>query len=382
MELNKKNKKVLIFADWYEPGYKAGGPIRSCVNFAYYMQDDFDIYIYTRDRDFGDNKAYNDVKANKWLNISNKYIFYASPEHLSWEQILSRIKEVKPDCIYLNNMYSRYFTIYPILMKKRRLLNSKLILAPRGMLKASALQFKSRKKNIYLKLFKTFRLNRLIRFHATDNTEQNDIMRQFGEKTDCMVLQNFPSPQSDFQVIEKKTGSVKIIFIGRIHPIKNLDFLLECLCKMNAEILLTIVGSIEDELYWRECEKLITSLPEDIKVDFKKDMPHNQVAALIQSHHLFALPTSGENFGHAVFEALACGRPVLISDQTPWRNLKEYKAGWDLPLKNRSLFNEILNKVVEMNNSEYQLWSNGAWNFAMNYQNIDLLKAKYIDLFS
>ena len=36
---------------------------------------------------------------------------------------------------------------------------------------------------------------------------------------------------------------------------------------------------------------------------------------------LFLLPTGGENFGHAIFEALACGVPALISDQTPWRGL-------------------------------------------------------------
>ena len=37
---------------------------------------------------------------------------------------------------------------------------------------------------------------------------------------------------------------------------------------------------------------------------------------------VFLLPTGGENFGHAIFEALSCGVPVLISDQTPWRGLE------------------------------------------------------------
>ena len=35
----------------------------------------------------------------------------------------------------------------------------------------------------------------------------------------------------------------------------------------------------------------------------------------------FLLPTGGENFGHAIFEALSCGVPALISDRTPWRDL-------------------------------------------------------------
>ena len=43
--------------------------------------------------------------------------------------------------------------------------------------------------------------------------------------------------------------------------------------------------------------------------------------------------TRHENFGHAVVEAWAHGRPVLLSDQTPWRGLAELDLGWDLPLK-------------------------------------------------
>ncbi|MFT3949701.1 MAG: glycosyltransferase [Agriterribacter sp.] len=382
MKSNKQNKKILIFADWYEPGYKAGGPIRSCVNFAYYMQDEFDIYVYTRDRDLGDLHNYINIETNKWLLINNKHIFYASPEYLNWKQILSIIKDVEPDYLYLNNMFSRYFTIYPLMMKRRRLINSKLILAPRGMLKKSALQFKSSKKNIYLRLFKAFHLNKLIRFHATDNKEQDDIIHIFGKETDCIKLQNFPTPQDEFYSIDKQPGSIRIIFIGRIHPIKNLHFLLECLYNKRAKILLTVVGSIEDKLYWQRCESLITSISENVKVDFKKDIQHSQIGSLIQSHHLFVLPTEGENFGHAIFESFSYGRPVLISDQTPWKNLSKYKAGWDLPLRGKLPFESVLEKVIEMDNDEYQLWSKGAWNYSKNYQDTSLLKSKYIDLFS
>ena len=60
-------KKILLFADWYEPGYKAGGPIRSCVNFVRQMQPDYRIYVFTSDRDLGSSFPYPDVKTDKWL---------------------------------------------------------------------------------------------------------------------------------------------------------------------------------------------------------------------------------------------------------------------------------------------------------------------------
>ena len=49
--------------------------------------------------------------------------------------------------------------------------------------------------------------------------------------------------------------------------------------------------------------------------------------------HALLMPTTHENFGHAVVEAWAHGRPVLLSDQTPWRGLSEAGLGWDVPLE-------------------------------------------------
>ena len=47
----------------------------------------------------------------------------------------------------------------------------------------------------------------------------------------------------------------------------------------------------------------------------------------LQASHLFALLTLGENFGHAIGEALRAGCPVLISDQTPWTDVVATGAG-------------------------------------------------------
>ena len=52
----------------------------------------------------------------------------------------------------------------------------------------------------------------------------------------------------------------------------------------------------------------------------------------LAKNDLFFFPAHGENYGHVIAEAMAAGCPVLISDQTAWRNLEEKGAGWDLPL--------------------------------------------------
>ena len=80
----------------------------------------------------------------------------------------------------------------------------------------------------------------------------------------------------------------------------------------------------------------------------------------MREHDLFFLPTLGENFGHVILEAFCAGCPVLISDQTPWRDLQGKGIGWDLPLDRPDLFQDVLQNCVDMNSLEYVKWSDRA----------------------
>ena len=113
-----------------------------------------------------------------------------------------------------------------------------------------------------------------------------------------------------------------------------------------------------------------------------EDVPHAELEAMILEHHLFTLPTLGENFGHAIFESLAAGRPVLVSDQTPWQNLSVYHAGWDLPLSERNMFKEVINKVAAMDITELNVWCKGAWLYCHEYLAASNIKKSYAVLFA
>jgi glycosyltransferase involved in cell wall biosynthesis len=376
-------KKLLLLSDWFDPAYKAGGPIRSAVNFVKQMKDVYEIFVLTSDRDFGDIKPMDAITADQWIDyVPGVKIFYASILNLRLHNIKEHIHAVKPDFVYLNSMFSKKFTIYPLWLKHSNRINSEIILAPRGMLKESALDFKKRKKKIFLSLLRWMKIPQLVTFHATDEREEKDIINRFGRNTKVKTISNFPASQDELSSPpEKKVGSLTILFVGRIHPIKGLDILLNAVKQSTQEIRLTIVGNPEDISYLHACKKLVNQLPPNVQATFKNEVPHVQIDQLIRDHHIFCLPTKGENFGHAIFESLAAGRPVLISDQTPWQNLSSYKAGWDLPLDDPTKFAEIIERYALMPAEEFSEWSKGAWQFCNDYLRASKIKHQYLKLF-
>jgi glycosyltransferase involved in cell wall biosynthesis len=382
MELSKR-KKILLLVDWFKPGYKAGGPIQSSFNFAYAFKDIFDIFVLTTNTDHGETQPYAGIESNKW--IDNKWegihIYYADKASLTTKQLYKVINSVDADYVYLNHMFSPRFVLYPLWLKWRGKLKSNVVLCPRGALYQSALSVKRYKKSPVLSLVKLLNMHRKMVFHATNEREYNAI-QSFFPGSNAVIADNLPrTDQPPAVPIKKEKGYVKCVFIGRIVPIKNLSFLLQALRDCTVLVKLTVIGPVEDEEYWKKCQKMITELDNNIEVTYAGPKDNDEVFDALSKHHLYVLPTTGENFGHSIFEALFSGRPVLISDQTPWHNLPVLKAGWDLPLNDSKGFARIIDIVGNFSQEEYNVWLNGAWSFAHDFINNPKLKQPYFQLF-
>jgi glycosyltransferase involved in cell wall biosynthesis len=377
-------KKILLLADWYAPGFRAGGPIRSCVNFTNYMQGDYEVYVLTTDRDLHAGMPYPGITADRWGEGQNgEKLFYFSPGNLNWTTIRRQIRSVSPDFIYLNSMFSTKFTILPLLICRFYNIKTRLVLSPRGMLRSSAVQFKAGKKKLFLRLFRWLGISDRIHFLASDTTEEKDVRHYFGAAVKITVIPNFPAPLPQRPPVAKKNkGELTMVCIGRVHPIKNTDFLLDVLAEARAEVRLTIVGSLEDQAFWEQCQQKIRNLPANITVTYAGELPNDQLPQITSGHHIFVLPTRGENFGHAIFEALLLGKPVLISDQTPWLGLVSRGAGWDLPLGRPDVFRQAVEEAALFDQEAYTRWSDNARRYAEEYLSASNFKEAYIKLFS
>lgn len=376
-------KKLLILVDWFAPGYKAGGPIQSCINLCIALKDKYKIYVLTTDTDHGESKPYNGIVQDKWIfdEQLGVNIFYAKKQTLKASQLAAQIDYVNADFVYLNHLFSPYFVIYPLWLKFSGKIKAKVVVCPRGALYNSALSLKSYKKRPLLYLYKWMGIHRQVTFHATNEREYKAI-EQYFPGSEIVVADNLPDTnQPVFSTCIKETGKLKCIFIARIVPIKNLLFLLQSLQKIKEQVTLSIAGPVENEIYWEECNRHIKQLPVNITVNYLGPKSKAELSSLIQQHHLFILPTTGENFGHSIFEAMLSGRPVLISDQTPWLNLEQQNAGWDLPLTEPENFAAIIKKMAECDQEQFESYAKGAWQYAADYINSTKAKEQYYNLF-
>jgi glycosyltransferase involved in cell wall biosynthesis len=378
----KTSRRLLIFSDWYTPGFKAGGPIRSLSNLVSALEHFIDIFIVTGNSDLNSSLPYDNIEADKWLNIGKSKIIYLSKSNKSVKKIKYLISELKPDVIYLNSMYSINFTVFPLLAVRFLNDNIKIVLAPRGMLQKGAIQNKNNKKKLFIFLFKLSGWNNKIVFHATDEQENIDIAEHFPLNKQISIIKNFViSPLLGERKKSKFPGCLSLVYISVISFKKNLSYLPVLFNKVKGDIMLDVYGPIKDKTYWESFLAKITAIKE-IKFNYKGDIPNYLVKETLANYDFFILPTFGENFGHAIYEALSSGIPVILSDKTPWRKLEGIKAGWDIDLDKPEEFVKVLNKCVCMDEEEYNQWRLGAYNYAKKYYAENNLTEDCIKLFS
>jgi glycosyltransferase involved in cell wall biosynthesis len=247
-------------------------------------------------------------------------------------EIRRYLLETRHDLVLLSSFFDREYTM-PILQLRRLGLvpRSPAFLSPRGEFSPGALALKSRRKAAYLALARRAGLLRGVWLHATSEAERADIERAFPGAAGYVTAHNIRAMPSPLPHVSS-AGVLRLAFIGRIAPVKGLEVALRALAGVAGKVDFDIYGPAEDRTYWAACRRVIASLPDNVRVRHHGEIANADVPARLAACDLFFLPSVSENFGHAIFEALSCGVPVLIGDRTPWRELQRLQAGWDVPL--------------------------------------------------
>jgi glycosyltransferase involved in cell wall biosynthesis len=340
---------VLTFINNYLPGYKAGGIPRSMINTVENLSDYINFWIVTRDRDLGDTKPYSSIKKNQWQTVGSTKVYYLSPQTSSFKNLKNLILTTKHEILYLNSFFDT-FTIKMLLIRKfGGIAFAPVIVAPRGEFASAALKIKYLRKFIFIQIVRFIGLYKDITWHASSEFEEKDISHRM--KIGNNLIHNaldLPTryiPDDSISPVNNPTADyngLKIIFLSRIARVKNLDYALQILSKVKARVFFDIYGTLEDLKYWNECQELIEKLPGNIKVNYLGTVKPDKVVPVFGFYDLFLFPSGGENYGHVIAESLTAGTPVLISNKTPWKNLKKDNLGWDFPLEQSDSFIETI----------------------------------------
>lgn len=374
-------KKLLIMAPLFWPQKNSGGPPISIMNMVQSIKDRFDIYIISKNHEINDDKPLEAILPG-WNQFEFGKAFYTLKGEHTFKTITRLIEDVEPDVIYQNSFFS-IDDLLPVLAYKKKHKNVKVIVAPRGEFYPERLKIGKLKKTVYSKLFRYSGLLKDVYFQGTGQEECMQEKVFLGIPDDhLMNIQNISLTVKGLHgSIEKKANELKLVYIARIHPTKNTLKAIEWLRGLSGNVQYDIYGSIEDEMYWKQCQDAIAILPQNIIVRYKGVIEHDQVASTIAGYHVYYMPTTGENFGHSIVEAMIMGKPVVISDQTPWTDVND-NGGFAISLNDEKAFGATLRNLCEMDEADYRVCEKKIQDYIGKKLNVEETVRNYITAFA
>jgi glycosyltransferase involved in cell wall biosynthesis len=187
----------------------------------------------------------------------------------------------------------------------------------RGNLLATHLGRRRLKKLAYIGLFERSTMRRASALIALSEAER-EAFRRFAPDTRCEVVPNgihVPAPAPGFaERVQARWGippaAPVVLFLGRLHPWKGPDILLEAFRRVRAhhpDAVAVLAGVDEDQVArrWQGAENVVFTGP--ITGDDKTDLLYRAT--------VFCLPSAGEGLSMAILEALAHRTAVLVSPE-------------------------------------------------------------------
>ena len=204
--------------------------------------------------------------------------------------------------------------------------------------------------------------------HATSDDEKKHLL-ELGIKTPIKIIPHGVIIKSDKKIKKKDKSKKEALFFSRIHEKKGILELLNSWSIIKpADWILKIYGPVSDINYMSKIKEKILELSlEDSVFILNPVFEYDKKEEVFLNSDCFLLPSKSENFGMSIVEALSYGVPVLTTEETPWKILKEIDAGKIIKFSQDNL-TLSLKEMTSMNNEEL---------IAMGNRGRELLKKNY-----
>ena len=347
--------KILIFADYFMPTRRGGGPIQSLANFASMFSSEHELFLVTRDRDAAQAQPYPEIVPGQWNPIQGLNARYLSPDERTANHLLKIVQSTSPDVIYLNSFFSPLTRNLLQLHWLNRIGRPRILLAVRGELGAGALAIKPKRKRTFLFLAKRVRFFRDVVFQASSELEAQSIRQHFPHH-EIRIAMNIPAEMPG-AAKDRPDGVSRYVFLGRIAPVKNLEIMLRAVESLLSEdpnfaLQISIHGNAPDEAYLDKVRQLIERCQG--RAEYIGPYPHKDVWNILRDASFTFLPSHGENFAHSIYESAVAGVPFLISDKTPWTEAAQTGAGWVCDSEDLQQWKSAIRRSAALSNEEYR----------------------------
>lgn len=229
------------------------------------------------------------------------------------------------DLFHVHGMW-RLSTVRTLREARRRQVRA--IASPLGTFASAALQIAPLRKRAFWTVWQRPALRDVACYHAASHTE-HDQLRNFGVTAPIAVIPlGVDIPPATMQRRTPGDGTT-VLFLGRISRIKNLVSLIAAWRTIQTDFLgarLRIVGP--DDRGHREAVRQAVQVFGAERVSIEHEVFGVARDALYAASDLVVLPSLSESFGLVVPEALAAGRPVIATSNSPWKVLTERDCGW------------------------------------------------------
>jgi glycosyltransferase involved in cell wall biosynthesis len=277
---------------------------------------------------------------------------------------LARFLQVSVSDYHLIHVTSTFS--FPAMAAERAALRARrpFVVSPRGSLQSWSLSQKRWKKVPYWFALERRHLRRAARIHVTAELEDEQVRRALPTARTFLVPNG-----SDFPPVAAVARLPRrLVFLGRLHPKKGFDVLVPALSELarTHPDVETVVAGPDDVGEWPRIEARLAAVSPRPAVRWIGAVGGEAKWELLASARAFVLPSHSENFGQAVVEALACGTPVVVSTNCPWRQIAEKNAGaW---IENRpDLLARALRAILDADGAAYAAMQRAALEIAAGF---------------
>lgn len=202
------------------------------------------------------------------------------------------------------------------------------LISPRGMLADWCIEHKRWRKKLAMLLYQKKDLQSAAVLHATSDQESLDISKYVNQSRIRVVPNGCDVPNLDWKSTEKSQNNRIAVSLGRLHPVKRYDQLIEAWSGVRPKGWKLQIAGPSENGYGEFLQAIINRLGMNDTISLVGPIDDDDKWDFFSKANLFVLTSASENFGMSIAEAMAAGMPVICTTGTPWSIIEEKQCGW------------------------------------------------------